>query len=132
MPDNNGNLMKQEMQIPGQTMRWQEYNYHSLNRLTWTREVLDVGPEQWKQQFTYDRWGNRKVCRARSQSCRIQSNETYIPIKTNRDAGARFYSVARLSAAATEPRQPHHDQSLTVRLCVSRFMKGRRVEKRVH
>jgi RHS repeat-associated protein len=42
-------------------MRWQEYNYDSLNRLNWAREVLDGGTEQWKQQFTNDRWGTRTI-----------------------------------------------------------------------
>ena len=61
MSDNNGNVLKQQIYIPSQTMRWQEYNYDSLNRLNWAREVLDGGAEQWKQQFTYDRWGNRTI-----------------------------------------------------------------------
>lgn len=61
MSDNNGNLRKQEIYIPGQQMRWQQYDYDSLNRLNFAREVLDGGTEQWKQQFTYDRWGNRTI-----------------------------------------------------------------------
>jgi RHS repeat-associated protein len=61
MSDNNGNVLKQQIYIPSQTMRWQQYDYDSLNRLNWAREVLDGGAEQWKQQFTYDRWGNRTI-----------------------------------------------------------------------
>ena len=61
MSDNNGNLLKQQIYVPGHTMRWQQYEYDSLNRLNWAREVLDGGAEQWKQQFTYDRWGNRTI-----------------------------------------------------------------------
>src|SRR5207248_1470920 len=40
-PDNNGNLMKQEVYIPnddnisGYSMWWQQYSYDSLNRLEW-------------------------------------------------------------------------------------------------
>lgn len=66
MTDNNGNLRKQEVYIPnddqvsGYAMRWQQYDYDSLNRLNWVREIKD-GAEQWKQQFTYDRWGNRTI-----------------------------------------------------------------------
>jgi hypothetical protein len=56
MTDNNGNLLKQQIYIPGHTMRWQQYEYDSLNRLNSAREVPDGGAEQWKQQFTYDRW----------------------------------------------------------------------------
>ena len=58
MTDNNGNLRKQEILIPNQTTRLQRYEYDSLNRLTLSKEELS-GVEQWKQQFTYDRWGNR-------------------------------------------------------------------------
>src|SRR5688572_2967882 len=61
MPDNNGNLRKQEIHIPSQTMRYQEYDYDSLNRSNFVREVLNGGAEQWKQAFTYDRWGNRTI-----------------------------------------------------------------------
>ena len=61
MADNNGNLRKQEIHIPGQTMRYQEFDYDSLNRLGSVREVLNGGAEQWKQAFTYDRWGNRTI-----------------------------------------------------------------------
>lgn len=59
-PDNNGNLMKQEIHIPSQTMKWQEFNYDQLNRLNWVREVIN-GTDQWKQFFTYDRYGNRLI-----------------------------------------------------------------------
>lgn len=69
MTDNNGNLKKQEVFIPNNealpttsySMRWQQYNYDALNRLDWAREVIDGGAEQWKQAFTYDRWGNRRI-----------------------------------------------------------------------
>jgi RHS repeat-associated protein len=66
MTDNNGNLQKQEVYIPSDdqvssyTMRWQQYDYDSLNRLNSAREVKD-NIEKWKQQFTYDRWGNRTI-----------------------------------------------------------------------
>lgn len=66
MTDNNGNLRKQEVYIPnddqvsGYTQRWQQYDYDSLNRLNWAREIKD-GSEQWRQWFKYDRWGNRTI-----------------------------------------------------------------------
>ena len=66
MTDNNGNLRKQEVYIPNDdqlsshTMRRQQYDYDSLNRLNWVREVLN-GAEQWRQWFKYDRWGNRTI-----------------------------------------------------------------------
>jgi RHS repeat-associated protein len=67
MTDNNGNLRKQEVYIPndddqvyGYTLRSQQYDYDSLNRLNWAREVKDEA-EQWRQWFKYDRWGNRTI-----------------------------------------------------------------------
>jgi RHS repeat-associated protein len=60
MSDNNGNLLKQDIQIPSVATRTQFYDYDTLSRLTSAREVLS-GVEQWKQQFTYDRWGNRLI-----------------------------------------------------------------------
>jgi hypothetical protein len=38
----------------------QQFDYDALNRLNWVREIKD-GAEQWKQQFSYDRWGNRTI-----------------------------------------------------------------------
>jgi RHS repeat-associated protein len=65
MTDNNGNLKKQEVYIPnedqsGYTQRWQQYEYDQLNRLTSAREIYN-NTEQWKQGFTYDRYGNRTI-----------------------------------------------------------------------
>jgi RHS repeat-associated protein len=60
-PDNNGNLMKQEIHIQGQTMKWQQYDYDSLNRLKSARETLNGGSAQWQQKFVYDRYGNRTI-----------------------------------------------------------------------
>jgi hypothetical protein len=63
--DNNGNLMKQEVYIPtdalgNYTMGWQQYEYDSLNRLSWVREVSG-GAEIWRQTLVYDRYGNRTI-----------------------------------------------------------------------
>jgi hypothetical protein len=46
MADNNGSLKKHESHVPDQQMRWQQYDYDSLNRLNWAREVFDSGTEQ--------------------------------------------------------------------------------------
>jgi RHS repeat-associated protein len=65
-PDNNGNLMKQEVYVPGDdqissyTMRWQQYDYDNLNRINWVRETAG-GTEVWRQTFVYDRFGNRTI-----------------------------------------------------------------------
>src|ERR1043166_9358712 len=78
MTDNNGNLQKQEAYIPNDdqvssyTQRWQQYGYDSLNRLSWAREIKD-NVEQWKQQFTYDRWGNRLIDNANTYGTGINN-----------------------------------------------------------
>ena len=69
--DNNGNLIKQKLYIPSDdqipttnyTLRTQEFSYDSLNRLNWARELMNSG-EQWRQEFAYDRWGNRTLSAA--------------------------------------------------------------------
>jgi RHS repeat-associated protein len=65
-PDNNGNLMKQEVYIPNDenittsTMHWQQYDYDKLNRINWVREIIN-GAEVSRQTFSYDRFGNRTI-----------------------------------------------------------------------
>ena len=61
--DNNGNLKKQEILVPGQTTRVQEYEYDGLNRLSSATEKISTNT-QWSQTFTYDRWGNRTITSA--------------------------------------------------------------------
>jgi YD repeat-containing protein len=66
--DNNGNVIKQKLYVPSNdqlpttsfTLRTQEFNYDSLNRISWAREVLSSN-EQWRQEFAYDRFGNRTI-----------------------------------------------------------------------
>ena len=68
MPDNNGNLRKQDVYIPNHdlipttdySVRSQQYNYDKLNRLQWVRETYG-GVDQWRQWFSYDRYGNRTI-----------------------------------------------------------------------
>ena len=63
MTDNNGNLRKQEILLPGQPTRLQEFEYDSLNRLTSAVEKIS-NTTQWSQQFNYDRYGNRTITAA--------------------------------------------------------------------
>ncbi|HEX3253496.1 MAG TPA: DUF2341 domain-containing protein, partial [Pyrinomonadaceae bacterium] len=105
MTDNNGNLKKQEVYIPnddqisGYTMRWQQYDYDSLNRLNWAREVLN-GTEQWKQQFTYDRWGNRTINNGVTYGTGINNKAFTVNTSNNRlgvqagQPGAMSYDAA--------------------------------------
>lgn len=64
--DNNGNLQRQDVYIPGddnissytRSTFW--YDYDSLNRLKSVQEDRD-GTWQWGQYYNYDRWGNRTI-----------------------------------------------------------------------
>lgn len=83
MTDNNGNIKRQEVIIPDQQTRWQQYDYDSLNRLKWAREVLD-DVEQWKQQFIYDRWGNRRIDTANTYGTGVNNKAFDVNPNTNR------------------------------------------------
>jgi RHS repeat-associated protein len=60
---NNGNVMSQRIVIGGTTPLdvTQFYTYDELNRLKQARETITNGAEQWKQDYDYDRYGNRAV-----------------------------------------------------------------------
>jgi len=64
--DNNGNLRKQDVYIPnddqisGHSLTTFFYEYDALNRLEWVKEGRG-GVDQWRQQYDYDRWGNRTI-----------------------------------------------------------------------
>ena len=71
--DNNGNLKKQDVFIPridgagydqggNFDLFTQDYDYDALNRL---RGVTEGG--RWRQQYDYDRWGNRTLNAAATQ-----------------------------------------------------------------
>jgi RHS repeat-associated protein len=83
MTDNNGTLKKQEIVIPGQTSRIQEYSYDNLNRLLSTHELV-ANVEQWKQQFTYDRWGNRTINIGATYGTGINNKAFTVDAGTNR------------------------------------------------
>ena len=105
MTDNNGNLKKQEIYVPnddqisGYTMRSQQYDYDSLNRLNSARETLN-STEQWKQQFTYDRWGNRTINTGVTYGTGINNKALAVDTSTNRlgvpsgQSGAMSYDAA--------------------------------------
>jgi RHS repeat-associated protein len=83
MPDNNGNLKQQDIQIPSVQTRSQFYEYDSLNRLKSAREVI-AAAEQWKQQFTYDRWGNRLIDNAVTYGVGINNKAFTVSTVNNR------------------------------------------------
>jgi RHS repeat-associated protein len=58
--DNNGSLRQQKVTVPGAAYQIiQNYTYDQLNRLKSAAELVN-GNQQWKQTFTYDRFGNRR------------------------------------------------------------------------
>ena len=61
MPTNNGNLLRQEHWIQNESgqvigIPTQEFQYDNLNRLEYAKEG-----SSWKQQYYYDRYGNRRI-----------------------------------------------------------------------
>ena len=56
MPENNGNLRRQEIYIPNGPMFAQTFDYDSLNRLQRVTEG-----SSWQQEYVYDRYGNRTI-----------------------------------------------------------------------
>lgn len=88
--DNNGNVMKQEHWIPlvdtpqptgsGQyTVVSQEFDYDSLNRLQDVHEGTS-----WKQEYVYDRFGNRKIHQTNTTGVGIPKPNYGVDPATNR------------------------------------------------
>ena len=65
--DNNGNLRKQEIDIPvndqnsSYTSWYQQYDYDDLNRLKRVHEHTGNSQLDWQQEYLYDQWGNRQI-----------------------------------------------------------------------
>ncbi len=55
---NNGSVARQTITLPT-TSFVQTYKYDALNRLSEARETAANGSQNWKQTFSYDRFGNR-------------------------------------------------------------------------
>ncbi len=91
--DNNGNLLRQEIYVPGGPYFQQNYAYDNLNRLTSVSEKLSgTGTDSFKQVYTYDRWGNRSVDTATSSS-NVPRPAYTVDTNTNRliaPAGSNF------------------------------------------
>ncbi|MBK9529326.1 MAG: hypothetical protein IPO41_13675 [Acidobacteria bacterium] len=64
MTNNNGNVLTQTITVPGMTYPLvQNYTYDALNRLDDANETSN-GTQTWRQDFTYDRYGNRNFIQA--------------------------------------------------------------------
>jgi RHS repeat-associated protein len=76
--DNNGNVKSQQITVPtvGATAGFtavQTYTYDSLNRIKDAKELIGT-TQQWKQTFTYDRYGNRRFDTANGNTTTLQAN----------------------------------------------------------
>ncbi len=88
--DNNGNLRKQEMFIPANdqvssyTSWHQQYDYDALNRLQRVHEYTGNPQLDWRQEFLYDRWGNRRIDVANTWGAGINNRSFEKQDTTNR------------------------------------------------
>jgi hypothetical protein len=84
--DNNGNLRKQEVYIPGNdqvsTTWYQQYEYDALNRL---QRVQEYTPAlAWQQEYVYDRWGNRTMHQTNTWGSGINKKDFTVSTSNNR------------------------------------------------
>jgi RHS repeat-associated protein len=81
--DNNGNLLRQEIYIPGSSFFQDNFTYDALNRLTSFGEKLNgTGTDSFSQSFYYDRWGNRTITSATGTG--INNKQFALDPNTNR------------------------------------------------
>ncbi|HBB95760.1 MAG TPA: hypothetical protein DC054_10250, partial [Blastocatellia bacterium] len=79
MTDNNGNLKKQDIYIPGVdgfATDW--FSYDALNRLQLANETYHVNSSNtntdvWRQTYVYDRYGNRTIAQGSSDTFGLSS-----------------------------------------------------------
>jgi RHS repeat-associated protein len=97
MTDNNGNLKKQQHWIPDSygnlTANFvQQYDYDSLNRLS--RVADNLTTPTWRQQYTYDRYGNRTIDQANTFNVGIPMMNFGVDINTNRLTPPAGYTMS--------------------------------------
>jgi RHS repeat-associated protein len=105
--DNNGNVLTQTITVPGLTPTFnQTYTYDELNRLASATETYNSS-QTWKQEFSYDRYGNRSFVTGTGHtdtlgSCTTMCNPT-ISSTTNRitSSGYTFDSSGNTTADPT-------------------------------
>jgi RHS repeat-associated protein len=79
---NNGNIQSQTITVPGMSHSlFQNYTYDSLNRLESAIETSN-SEQTWKQEFSYDRYGNRNFVTGTGHtttlgSCTTMCNPTF-------------------------------------------------------
>ena len=104
--DNNGNLRKQEVYIPGNdqvssyTSWYQQYDYDGLNRLLRVHEYTGNQSLDWQQEYVYDRWGNRTIHQTNTYGTGINKKDFTVNTANNRlgvpagQSGAMSYDAA--------------------------------------
>ncbi|MEW6126594.1 MAG: hypothetical protein AB1757_06100 [Acidobacteriota bacterium] len=102
--DNNGNVLSQRIQLTGLDVT-QSYAYDGVNRLQSAEEkTTSTQAQQWKQTFTFDRFGNRNFDVANTTL--LEANPT-ISSSTNRLTTANYlYDAA--GNVTQEPSAPTH------------------------
>lgn len=106
--NNNGNVLSQTITAPGLTVN-QCYTYDALNRLSTAEEknggAVCAGTQQWKQAFTYDRFGNRNFYVPDTTANVLGPNPT-ISQSTNRIAALQNYGYDTAGNLTQDPTTP--------------------------
>ena len=92
--DNNGNLMRQDVYIPGGAVFTQYYSYDSLNRLQSVTEDNPNGAANWKQSYGYDRYGNRTIDQTNTYGTGIPKPNFGVDTNTNRLTAPSGYAMS--------------------------------------
>jgi YD repeat-containing protein len=89
--NNNGNVLSQQI-VVGTMDVTQTYDYDELNRLQKAEEKLTGTPftSQWKQTFTYDRFGNRKFGVAQTMPSSVLGAQLDFSAASNRISSASY------------------------------------------
>ncbi len=104
MTDNNGNLKKQEVYVPGNdqitsyTTWWQRYDYDSLNRLQRVAEITGNSQTDWQQEYVNDRYGNRTIHQTNTWGNAIPKPNFTVDANTNRLTAPTPYAMTYDSA----------------------------------
>jgi RHS repeat-associated protein len=106
---NNGNVVSQTITLPTLTVN-QCYGYDSLNRLSTAEErsggTICAGIQQWKQAFTYDRFGNRNFDVVNTTSNVFFGVNPTISQSTNRIASGQNYGYDNVGNLTSDPTTP--------------------------
>lgn len=113
--DNNGDIRSQTITIPASGAipgftATQSYEYDQLNRLKVAQETSSTGAQSWKQTYSYDRFGNRRLYYTNGGTTvptlsQVQSNEAYYnpqisPANDNRLVGYVYDAAGNVTTDA--------------------------------